>query len=154
MPPAGPCRKKKSGSRNHWVPPPPGGFQPRTDVIVPNPCFSALRSPLAPAPDAARSSACFASCVPVSRNVNPSPPLVLMRNTRWWGSLRRTDSGGVSAPSTVLAGELDIWMTDAIVSSESIRSAERLLFCAQVASHFLLACVVYRVLVSREIIGA
>ena len=59
----------------------------------------------------------------------------------------------VAGASPVPAWKLDFWVTHAIVPGEGIGSAERLLVGAEIAAHFLLSCVVYRILVASKIVG-
>jgi hypothetical protein len=54
----------------------------------------------------------------------------------------------------MLAGEIDIGMYNAHVSSEGIRARECLLFLTQCAPDFLLARIMNRILVTRQIVGS
>ena len=58
------------------------------------------------------------------------------------------------SPSSRLSWKVHIWVHDAHMSRQCIVPAECLLFCAQMAAHLLLAIVMDRVFVSREIVAA
>lgn len=61
--------------------------------------------------------------------------------------------GAAAAPSAVLAGEVDLRMHDAHVTSEGVVAAESLLLNAQGATHLLFAGVVDRVLMAGQVVG-
>jgi len=52
------------------------------------------------------------------------------------------------------AGELNLRVTHTIVPRESIGAAERLLVGAEIATHLLLPCIVYSILVTGEVVGS
>jgi len=58
-----------------------------------------------------------------------------------------------SAPTPMLAWKVNVRVTDTEVPGQRIVAAEGLLLGAQVAAHLLLARVVDRVFVAREIVG-
>lgn len=60
--------------------------------------------------------------------------------------------GSVSAPATLLARPVNLRVHHTHVSSECVIATEGLLFCAQMASHLLLARVVDRILMASQVV--
>jgi len=64
----------------------------------------------------------------------------------------RSLNGSGAGTSPVLAWKFHVRMAHPVMSGQSIRATERLLFSAKIASHLLLASVVNSVLVTSEVI--
>jgi hypothetical protein len=60
----------------------------------------------------------------------------------------------VATASPMPAGKLDLRMAHTIVPRESIGATKCLLVGAEITTHLLLPCIVYRVLVTSEVVGS
>jgi len=81
------------------------------------------------------------------------PSSVQLREaTRKPGQLRESSGNSGSSAPSVLSRELHVGMAHPVVPRQGIRSAECLFLGAEVAPHLLLAGIVDRVLVSRQVV--
>lgn len=94
-----------------------------------------------------------ASSANAQRRLTPQDPEMGIQDQPR-GNIHRGTNADRSIMTTTsgLARDLLRRMADAEVSSKGIVAAESLLFCAEMTANFLLAGVVYSVLVSREIV--